>query len=176
MSMDELPDTIAPLVARTLPSKLQRAVRGVELKLQNHIDPLTGTRTQDEADVIELICVLGRILEGKTILEAFGAPGDWGYGTPIGDALNEEYQRPRSAEEVTYRRASYATTKPLGALRAMAPSIFASMLHHAMEKAPAPCWTAAMIENGRLSVEVNIPRRTPIDKEISTDRKEVLSP
>jgi hypothetical protein len=38
-------------------------------------------------DVAELALVLARVLEGKPMLRAFGAPGDWGYGTPIGDAL-----------------------------------------------------------------------------------------
>jgi hypothetical protein len=38
-------------------------------------------------DVAELIRVLARVVEGKRIDQAFGAPGDWGYGTPIGDAL-----------------------------------------------------------------------------------------
>ena len=35
----------------------------------------------------ELINVLARVLEGKEIERAFGAPGDWGYGTLIGQAL-----------------------------------------------------------------------------------------
>lgn len=39
------------------------------------------------ADVSELLTVLARVLEGKDVTRAFGAPGDWGYGTPIGDAL-----------------------------------------------------------------------------------------
>lgn len=38
-------------------------------------------------DVAELLRVLARIVEGKTIDRAFGAPGDWGYGTPIGDGI-----------------------------------------------------------------------------------------
>jgi hypothetical protein len=42
------------------------------------------TEAMDDA---ELLQVLARILEGRTIKEAFGAPGDWGYGTPIGDAV-----------------------------------------------------------------------------------------
>lgn len=44
--------------------------------------------TDDELrDAAELLCVLARVLDGKPIEKAFGAPGDWGYGTPIGDAL-----------------------------------------------------------------------------------------
>lgn len=38
-------------------------------------------------DTAELVLVLARVLQGKSAAEAFGAPGDWGYGTPIGDAL-----------------------------------------------------------------------------------------
>lgn len=38
-------------------------------------------------DVAELLRVLGRMIEGRGVLEAFGAPGDWGYETLIGEAL-----------------------------------------------------------------------------------------
>ena len=34
-----------------------------------------------------LIRVLGSIIEGVPVERAMGAPGDWGYGEPIGDAL-----------------------------------------------------------------------------------------
>lgn len=43
-------------------------------------------------DAAELMRVLARVLEGKEIHRAFGAPGDWGYGTPIGDALAKAYR------------------------------------------------------------------------------------
>lgn len=50
---------------------------------------LSGRATQeDKQDVKELLHVLARIVGGKPIHLAFGAPGDWGYETPIGDALN----------------------------------------------------------------------------------------
>lgn len=39
------------------------------------------------ADTAELVRVLARIVEGQRVLKAFGAPGEWGYGTPIGNAL-----------------------------------------------------------------------------------------
>jgi hypothetical protein len=38
-------------------------------------------------DTAELLIVLARIVEGNPIAKAFGAPGDWGYDTPIGAAL-----------------------------------------------------------------------------------------
>lgn len=38
-------------------------------------------------DTAELVRVLARVVEGKPTERAFGAPGDWGYETPIGRAL-----------------------------------------------------------------------------------------
>jgi hypothetical protein len=38
-------------------------------------------------DVAELALVLARLLDGKPALRAFGAPGDWGYDTPMGEAV-----------------------------------------------------------------------------------------
>ena len=38
-------------------------------------------------DNAELIRVLARVMEGKPPAKAFGAPGDWGYGTDIGKAI-----------------------------------------------------------------------------------------
>ncbi len=49
--------------------------------------------TPRERDDAELLRVLARLLEGKSPHQAFGAPGDWGYGTPIGDALAAAYRR-----------------------------------------------------------------------------------
>lgn len=40
-----------------------------------------------DSDTKELLCVLARVVDGKPVARAFGAPGDWGYGRPIGDAL-----------------------------------------------------------------------------------------
>lgn len=42
----------------------------------------------------EQLYALARLLEGKSSARAFGAPGDWGYGTPIGDALMASLQEP----------------------------------------------------------------------------------
>jgi hypothetical protein len=53
------------------------------------------------SDVTELIRVLARLLEGKEIHKAFGAPGDWGYSNPIGKALAAAYRIPGSAGEAT---------------------------------------------------------------------------
>lgn len=43
-------------------------------------------------DCVDLLRACARLVEGKTIYHAFGAPGDWGYGTPIGDALAHVYR------------------------------------------------------------------------------------
>jgi hypothetical protein len=58
---------------------LSKAIRDAAHKLEND--------GKGDADVAELARVLARVVEGKTIDQAMGAPGDWGYGTPIGDAL-----------------------------------------------------------------------------------------
>ncbi len=42
-----------------------------------------------------LLQALARIIEKSSVEEihrAFGAPGDWGYGTPIGEALYSVYR------------------------------------------------------------------------------------
>lgn len=46
----------------------------------------------ESRDCADLVNVLARLLEGKTLYQAFGAPGDWGYGTEIGQALAEAYR------------------------------------------------------------------------------------
>lgn len=45
-------------------------------------------------EAVELVRALARLLEGKTVHQAFGAPGDWGYGTEIGSALYRLYSAP----------------------------------------------------------------------------------
>lgn len=38
-------------------------------------------------DAADLLRVLAHVVDGKALAKAFGAPGDWGYETPIGEAL-----------------------------------------------------------------------------------------
>ncbi len=48
-------------------------------------------------DAVGMMAVARRLLTGRSRAEihaAFGAPGDWGYGTPIGDALRALYSAP----------------------------------------------------------------------------------
>jgi hypothetical protein len=44
-------------------------------------------KREDDRDTAELLNVLARLIEGKPLGKAFGAPGDWGYSNPIGKAL-----------------------------------------------------------------------------------------
>jgi hypothetical protein len=74
----------------------------------------------------ELLRVLARVCEGKDLYQSFGAPGDWGYGTPLGDALSHAYKNIRNelsesehnylerAEESGYAK-GVAAGKALGA-------------------------------------------------------------
>lgn len=51
-------------------------------------------------DVAELCRVLARLVPGCTVQHlhhGFGAPGNWGYGTPIGEALRDLYRSPKAA-------------------------------------------------------------------------------
>lgn len=56
-------------------------------KLSKALREKAETLSEEHPDAAELINVLARIVEGKTIDKVFGAPGDWGYGTPIGDGV-----------------------------------------------------------------------------------------
>lgn len=51
-------------------------------------DAIRKTSVSNEPDDAKfLLKTLAHIVEGMPIEKAFGAPGDWGYGTPIGQAL-----------------------------------------------------------------------------------------
>lgn len=61
----------------------------IDDRVANMIDNtrVTGRDRQEQLDTAELLAALRRILLGKSVDAAFGAPGDWGYDTPIGKAL-----------------------------------------------------------------------------------------
>ena len=44
-------------------------------------------------DAADLIGVLAHIVAGKDMRQAFGAPGDWGYDTPIGRGVASLYAK-----------------------------------------------------------------------------------
>lgn len=69
-------------------AKLSKALRDFAADIDGVAD--AGERDllpEDIRNCSELVRVLARIVEGKDIDRAFGAPGDWGYGTPIGDGI-----------------------------------------------------------------------------------------
>lgn len=54
-----------------------------------------GVAIQDLREAVELVGCLRRLVSGRTLEEihkAFGAPGDFGYEHPIGDALYRLYR------------------------------------------------------------------------------------
>lgn len=51
-------------------------------------------------EAAELVRVLARLVEGMSVHAAFGAPGDFGYDTPIGSALNHYYSQKQTEERV----------------------------------------------------------------------------
>lgn len=68
--------------------KLSAALRNLSNSIDLVAEDFDGDDSQsDLRDGAELVRVLARVVEGRTISEAFGSPGDWGYGTPIGDAI-----------------------------------------------------------------------------------------
>lgn len=67
-------------------------------ELYNRAKEMTDTDENCNSEIrdnAELLKVLARMIEGKSVYEAFGAPGAWGYGTPIGEALRTCYSKPR---------------------------------------------------------------------------------
>lgn len=48
-------------------------------------------------DDAQLLRCLARMLSGQAVKTAFGAPGDWGYESPIGAALHQDYVAARVA-------------------------------------------------------------------------------
>lgn len=62
--------------------QLDRALYALRSRLVND-----NASRSDIKDAAEMICVASRVMRGTPFHKAMGAPGDWGYGTPIGDAL-----------------------------------------------------------------------------------------
>jgi hypothetical protein len=71
-----------------------------EREMSDAIDRLRDHNDDDRADVwllreaVELVRCLRRLAAGRTVDElhkAFGAPGDFGYETPVGAALAKVY-------------------------------------------------------------------------------------
>jgi hypothetical protein len=61
---------------------LAQTIRDQADKVQNQ-----KPRRETDFDTAELLRVLARVIEGKPLAKAFGAPGDWGYSHPIAKAM-----------------------------------------------------------------------------------------
>jgi hypothetical protein len=48
--------------------------------------------------------VLAHIVGGKSIMRAFGAPGDWGYGSPMGNSLLAFLREPPTDAHAVLKR------------------------------------------------------------------------
>ena len=77
-------------------AKLSKALRDQAEALAESVEQ-NAVDISAMGEVAELICVLARIVEGKTIDRSFGAPGDWGYGTPIGDGVFAMLREPEDS-------------------------------------------------------------------------------
>lgn len=78
------------------PNNLSRALRGYYNRMMN-----AREKHEEDAELRRLLfdgaefaAVLARIVEGQDVRRAFGAPGDWGYETAIGDGLFEFLSNP----------------------------------------------------------------------------------
>lgn len=73
------------------PQKLVSVVENIACRLAEAARLVDGDRVtlsrQEVSDAADLILVLCRAANGLPLQRAFGAPGDWGYDTPIGAAL-----------------------------------------------------------------------------------------
>ena len=75
-------------------SKRQRDIRDLADRLPDDSDDARHDLALLR-EIAELVGCLRRLVDGRTATEihkAFGAPGDFGYGTPIGDALAKVYR------------------------------------------------------------------------------------
>jgi hypothetical protein len=95
---------------------LARVVRARgELLLDMSRERDDGPAARIMRDQAELASVLARILEGKPVLRAFGAPGDWGYDHPIGQALLEALREPTNVNSRELPPAVQAEAAAVGA-------------------------------------------------------------
>lgn len=80
-------------------SRLSDALRAYQQRFRDarHAEEENTDLRQLLSDAGEFAAVLARIVEGKDLHAAFGAPGDWGYQTEIGQGLYEHYSEARSA-------------------------------------------------------------------------------
>ena len=92
------------MIDATQNTKLADALRIFRDSIRDNINDLDDDDYNRHPDLPNILrtceaCVdtLARIAGGNDPVGAFGAPGDWGYGTPIGDGVLAYYQRKDTA-------------------------------------------------------------------------------
>lgn len=86
--------------------------------VERHRGELTAGELQTLRDACELVGCLRRLVSGRSLSElhaAFGAPGAFGYGTPIGNALARAYWGDRPAAETMAGAAPHEAPAVAGA-------------------------------------------------------------
>ena len=79
-----------------IPKSIENMITPQQRNLRNAIVNHAGDANHDlNHTTAALIRVLGSVIEGIPVEKAMGAPGSWGYGTPIGDALLAMLQAPK---------------------------------------------------------------------------------
>lgn len=66
--------------------QLASALRNKAAEVRN-VNATTAEEDHSLRDAADLLRVLAHVVDGKPLDKAFGAPGDWGYDTPIGQAI-----------------------------------------------------------------------------------------
>ena len=130
----------AQMVAATLPPGTGFVVLAFDFGSDGRLEYISNAEREDVAQ----------------LMREFIENTETGYGTHAG-ALADVVAPPEI--EQVYRKATLATGKSAASLRALAVTVFASILHHAVNKPGETIWTVTRIEAGKLSVEVDYPPR-----------------
>lgn len=77
--------------------KLKAAVRQVSTQVQDCIHAMEAGDLDAKGlrEARDLLRVLANVTGGMDLRTAYGAPGDWGYHTPLGDGLIELLNSPK---------------------------------------------------------------------------------
>lgn len=75
----------------SLMNPVQQLVAAINRRAEEIRDG-AGYEIQEWADAKDLARALARLISGESVRAAFGAPGDWGYSTAIGQALGRLYE------------------------------------------------------------------------------------
>ena len=80
-----------------LANAVREAAKDIDASASRSDGDVAHIDAHDARDYSELLRCLARIIDGRAVGNAFGAPGDWGYSTAMGKALAA---RPAPGSEV----------------------------------------------------------------------------